>query len=100
MRNWAKYHAAAADRSRRASRAAQARWDAYHAAMADEPVRQTRVIEMVVVDSHRPRRRIRLEANETARGWGRWKMTENGVRIGKRRFGESAVGKAIARSLM
>ena len=99
MRNWAKWRAEASARSERARRAAMARWDAECAARHDEPCRTSRVIEMVVRDSHRPMRLIRLEADDKGRAWSRWKVTENGARVGRRRFGRTAIARLIAYSL-
>jgi len=65
-----------------------------------EPVRGARVVEIVIRDTHRPRREIRMEAEEMARGWGRWEVWENGGRVGRRRFGSSKIAGMIARSLM
>lgn len=99
MRDWAKYHAEAGERSRRASHAAQARWDAAHASQADEPVRETRVVELRILDSHRTGRTIRLAADQTPTGWSRWRVWENGTRICKRNIGTTGIAAAIAWSL-
>jgi hypothetical protein len=96
MRNWSKYRAGNKARSEAAVRAARARWDRVLAQRAGEPVRQTRVVELTVVDSHRPRSLIRLAADEQDGRWGRWAVTEGGQRIGKRRFGRRAVADLIA----
>jgi hypothetical protein len=77
-------------------RGANARWAAHHAAQAGEPVRETRVVEVTVRDSHRPGCTVRLEANETVHGWGRWAVFQAETRIGKRRMGRHAVGDLIA----
>lgn len=82
-------------------RGATARWARAHAEQAGEPVRETRVVEFPVIDTHRPRTHIRLESNLTREGsaWGRWRVWENGERVGKRRLGRTAVGKMIAKWL-
>jgi hypothetical protein len=99
MRNWRTWKAKAKARSDLARRAAEARWAAYHEAQADDPIRQTRVVEMTIKDSHRPMRVIRMEAEQTERGWSRWLATENGERVGRRRFGGTAIAKLIERSV-
>jgi hypothetical protein len=99
MRNWKKYRDARKARSEAASRAARARWDRVSAARADEPVRQTRVVVLEVRDTHRMRATIRMEADETPRGWSRWTVTEGGQRIGRRRYGGRAVAELIAKWL-
>jgi len=99
MRNWKTFRCGAAARSERARRAATARWAAYHLAQADAPLRQTRVVEMTIRDSHRPMRVIRMAAEQTDRGWSRWLVTENGERVGRRRFGGTAIAKLIERSV-
>jgi hypothetical protein len=42
---------------------------------------------------------IRMEADETPRGWSRWTVTEGGQRIGRRRYGGRAVAEMIAKWL-
>ena len=81
------------------STAARARWVKNAMARRHEPVRETRVVELVVRDSHKPQCVIRLEAQETPRGWSRWQVSQNGKRVGRRTFGRSAVGKMMARLL-
>ena len=99
MRNWSQWRAGAEARRERASRAAEARWAAVRAARVDEPVRETRVVELTIRDSHRPLRILQMSADESERGWGRWDVCENGVKIGRRRFGRRAVAELLARSL-
>ncbi len=99
MRDWKKWNANAEHRRERARRAAEARWEAARESRSDEPVRQTRVVELTIRDTHRCRRTIVLRADEGFRGWGRWLVSENGERIGRRRFGRSAIAALIARSL-
>ena len=99
MRNWATYRAGRAARSERGQRAANARWARVRAAREGEPVRVARVVELVVRDSQRPGRVIRLVAQMTTRGWGRWRVEENGVRVGKRTLGRRAIAELVARSL-
>lgn len=82
-----------------ASHAAHARWAVVRAARAAEPVRETRVVEIEVRDSHRPRATVRMVAQETPRGWSRWQVSQNGVRIGRRTCGRTSVGKLVARWL-
>jgi hypothetical protein len=82
-------------------RAAQAervekRWQREREKQAGEPIRKTRVVVLEVKDSARMRAVIRLEAEETERGWSRWAVSEGGERIGKRRWGRRAVGLLIA----
>ena len=81
------------------SKAARARWVKNAMARRHVPVRETRVVEMVVRDSHRPQCAIRLEAQETPRGWSRWRVEQNGKTVGSRSFGSCAVAKMIARAL-
>jgi hypothetical protein len=97
--NWRKWNTQARERSRRAQHAAEVRWARHHAGI-EAPPRETRVVEMSIRDSHRPMRTLRFEADETERGWGRWRVSEGGARIGERRFGRTAIGALIARSLM
>ena len=87
------------DREFRAAqrRRAELRWAEAH--NIDEPARVSRVVELTILDSHRARRFIRLQAEPLACGWSRWRVTENGARIGKRGFGSLAVAKLIAASL-
>lgn len=99
MRNWAKWRARKEARSERARRAAEARWAAVREARAGEPVRQTRVVEIDIRDTIQPRRTIRMKADPTDRGYGRWMVGENGQRIGTRRFGATAIARLIAESL-
>lgn len=94
------WRAGAAEQSRRASVAARARWDAVREARQDEPVRMTRVVEITVRDSHRPRRTLRLESEEGPHGWRRWRVSEDGVRVGTRRLGRSTLARLLAQSLM
>jgi hypothetical protein len=77
----------------------QQRWARVHAACAGEPVRASRIVEFPIRDTHRPFAMIRLEAEPTERGFGRWLVSENGVRVGKRRFGRRQVADMIARWL-
>jgi hypothetical protein len=79
--------------------AARARWEKNAVMRRHEPVRETRVVEMLLRDSHRPQCVLRLEAQETPRGWSRWRVSQNGKRVGARSFGSSAVAKMIARVL-
>jgi hypothetical protein len=81
------------------SRRISARWAKASAARADEPIRETRVVEMTIRDSHRPMRIIRLQAEETERGWSRWVAQENGQRAGQKPWGKNAIARAIARTL-
>lgn len=81
------------------SRRARKRWNAAIEERSAEPVRRTRVVEIPVRDTHRPRTTIRLEADENPRGWSRWKVTQNGHPISARRLGRHAVGELIARWL-
>lgn len=101
MRNWRKHHKGKALRSERARKAAVIRWERYHAELAAVLVRETRYVELTILDSHRPMRVIKMQA-EPARsetGWGRWAVTENGTRIGTRRMGRTTLAGLIARSL-
>ncbi len=99
MPHWLKWRTQRLVRSARAQKAANARWAAVRAARAGEPPRQTRVVELTLRDTHRPMRIILLEAEPTENGWGRWAVTENGERIGRRRFGRTRIGQTIAGSL-
>jgi hypothetical protein len=81
------------------SRRIAARWAKVHAAHVGEPVRETRVVEMTIRDSHRPMRIIRLQAEETERGWSRWMAQENGQRAGRKPWGKNAIARAIAGTL-
>lgn len=99
MRNWAQWRARKAARSERARAAAEARWSAVRAARADEPVREGRVVEITIRDTRQPMRVLRLQAEPRELGWSRWAVSENGVRVGRRRFGRSAISDLIARSL-
>lgn len=74
------------------------RWAKVHAVQVGDPVRQTRVIQMTILDTHRPMRIIRLQAEETERGWSRWTATENGQPC-TRLWGKIAIAKAIARTM-
>lgn len=98
MRNWRKWRAEQAARSERARHAAMCRWARAHA--AEGAVRETRVVVLQISDSHRPGSVIRLEADQTARGWGRWRVFENWRRVGSRRYGRTAVAALIAKSLL
>ena len=69
------------------------------AASAGEPIRETRVVEMVIRDSHRTMRLIRMTAEPRERGWSRWMVAENGAQVGRRKFGNHAIARLIARSL-
>ena len=71
-------------------RAARARW---------MQKSETRVIVLAIRDSHRPRTEIRLEAQEGERGWSRFRVEQNGRRIGSRTFGRTAVADLLARTL-
>ena len=92
---WGKRMLTAAERSERAQYAANVRWERYHAGI-EEPVRESRVVEMRIVDSHRAGVVIRLQAEEGPRGWGRFRVWCNGERVGSRSFGRSGVGDLIA----
>jgi len=81
------------------SRRIRARWDRVHAVRSGEPLRASRIVEFPIRDTHRPFAMIRLEAEPTERGFWRWIVSENGVRIGKRRLGRRAVADLIARWL-
>ena len=76
------------------------RWEKSRDAQYDDPVRKSRVVELTIRDSLRPMRTIRLQCDPTERGWGRFSVDENGVMIGRRRFGCSAIAKLISASLM
>jgi DNA-directed RNA polymerase subunit E'/Rpb7 len=76
-----------------------ARWKKQHAAAQGEPIRQTRVVELVIRDSQRTMRNIKLTAHQRERGWSRWTVTENNTPIGRRAFGAHAIAQLIARSL-
>ena len=69
------------------------------AARAGEARRQSRVVMIVIRDSHRPMRMIRLVADEQERGWGRWAAAENGQRVGERRIGRTVLARLLAESL-
>jgi hypothetical protein len=75
------------------------RWAKAAAAREGEPIRETRVVEMTIRDSHRPMRIVRLQAEETERGWSRWTAHENGQRAGQKPWGKNAIARAIARTL-
>ena len=64
-----------------------------------EPVRLSRIVEFPIRDTHRPFAMIRLEAEPTAHGFGRWIVSENGQRIGTRRFGRRGIADLIAQWL-
>lgn len=95
---WVKWNNGTNQRSERASHAARVRWDRYHAGI-NHPPRQSRIVQIQIMDSHRPMQTIRLQAEEGERGWGRWLVTANGERIGRRRFGTTAISSLIARFL-
>lgn len=99
MHNWSKYRELRKARSESGRKAARARWDAVAAARADDPIRQTRVVHIGILDSHRPRTAIRLEADEQDGRWSRFAAYQNGQRIGKRRLGRRAVADLIAKWL-
>ena len=80
-------------------RAARARWMQKSEALSGEPLRETRVIVLAIRYSHRPRTEIRLEAQEGERGWSRFRVEQNGRRIGSRTFGRTAVADLLARTL-
>lgn len=96
--NWRKWNSNAIKRSERASNAARVRWDRYHSNI-DEPPRVSRIVELRIIDSHRPMQTIRLQAEQTDIGWGRWLVHTNGERIGQRRLGRSAVADMISNFL-
>lgn len=100
MRNWRTWKDGRQDRSDRARRAAQARWDRAHAEDAVLQPRQSRFVEIMIRDSHRTQRTIRLTAEDNGHAWSRWTVHENGVRIGRRAFGKTAIAGLLARSLM
>lgn len=66
-----------------------------------EPIRETRVQEIVVRDSHRPRTVIRLECDLTRddRAWGRRRMWLNGEPFGCRPVGRTSAADMIAWAL-
>jgi hypothetical protein len=97
--NWRKWNAGKRQRSDKARHAANTRWDRVRAARAGEPVRETRVVELTIRDSHRPMRIVRLQAEELERSWSRWAVSENGQKIGNRRFGRNGIADLLARSL-
>lgn len=99
MRNCKKWRQARERRSAAARKAAEARWAAVRSRFHGEPVRTTRVVEIVIRDSHRQMRTIRMVADEQPRGWGRWAVTENWQVVGERRLGRTAIAGLIARSL-
>ena len=96
--NWRTWNQKAAERSARASHAANVRWERYHAGI-EEPTRESRIVQIQITESHRPMQTIRLQAEEGLRGWGRWLVHANGDRIGQRRYGRSAIADMIARLL-
>jgi hypothetical protein len=75
------------------------RWAAVHAAQAAEPVRQTRVTEIVIRDSRRPMQTIRVVREPRGHAWGRGRISVNGVAIGGRPRGRTAIGKLLAEAL-
>lgn len=82
------------------SRRAHARWEKHRARQIETPVRQSKLVELTIRDSHRPMRVIRLRADPTDRGWGRFAGEENGRAIAHgRRFGHRHIATLIAQSL-
>ena len=73
------------------------RWEKELAGRVGEPVRQTRVVELEIRDSMRPRTTIRLEAEEAERGWGRWAVWQDGVRVGTEGSGKGKAGRGEPR---
>lgn len=72
MRNWAQFWDKAQQRSKRAEYAARCRWDRYH---ASAPMRDSRVIEITIRDSHRPRTIIRAQQDQLDDGrWSRLRI--------------------------
>jgi len=96
--NWRKWNRNERKRSERASHAARVRWDRYHAGI-EEPPRESRIVQIQITDSHRPMQTIRLQAEQTERGWGRWLVHANDQRIGQRRYGRSAVADMLSNFL-
>ena len=78
------------------SRRVSVRWARAHATQAAEPVRQTRIVELPIRDTHRAGAPIRMEAEPTRHGFGRWLLTENGEQIGTKRLGRRQVEDMIA----
>jgi len=75
----------------------QARWASVHEELAGEPVRQSRIVEFPVRDTHRPFALLRLEAQPTERGWGRWQVRLNGDLIADgRKFGRRQLADLLA----
>jgi hypothetical protein len=93
--NWRKWNSKAQKRSERASHAARVRWDRYHS-NTEEPPRESRIVEIRIIDSHRPMQTIRLQAEQTEIGWGRWLVHANSQRIGQRRLGRSAIADLLS----
>ena len=58
----------------------------------------TRVVEVTVRDSCRPRTVLRLASDLTrdGRAWGRWEAWANGARVGKRRIGRRRIAELLA----
>lgn len=98
MRNWKDWNDGAADRSRRASHAANARWDKHRAADG-EPIRKTRVEEIMIRSSLRPMQIIRIERQQSEHGWSRGRVTVNSQRVGRRTLGRTALSKLIWEAL-
>jgi hypothetical protein len=81
------------------SRRVAQRWSKASAVRVGEPIRETRVVLMTIRDSHRPMRIIRMQAEETERGWSRWVVQENGQPAGQKPWGKNAIARAIASTL-
>lgn len=79
---------------------AEARWARVRERRRGETTRATRVVEVTIRDSHRPRIVLRLEAQETGQGWGRWRVSENGTEWAGRKIGTGRVARAVARVLI
>lgn len=62
----------------------------------DERIRKDRVVRMWVMDSCRPAVMIELAAIDKGARFGRWRVSVNGKRIGRRRFGATGVAELIA----
>ena len=81
------------------SRRARMRWALYHAELAGGPIRETRVTEIVIRDSQRARTTIVLRRDPTRYGWGRARVEQDGVRIGKGRMGVGGIATLLAKWL-
>jgi hypothetical protein len=100
MQNGAKWREERAERSARATRAANARWAAVRQARAGEPVREPLVVEITIRQLHRPMRIIHAVAQPRKHGrWSRWTVRENDRPVGRRALGAKALGNLIASSL-